>query len=342
MPPVLFFNAPRSCYRDVLVDPNELYITRAPVGGRERCLQRPPGLYDVAEMLKDLPEPWSKPSMLMCQWDCEGRCMPSNLKGLDCPKVLLVGDTHHTPQPLQRSIRLALAEPWDAVVLEFNRRHVHWFQEAGVKCPVVFIPCFTISPFNIPPPAKRTRGITFCGSLGPDHVYRRFVLQRLKDRGINVEIHAGVSREVAARIYNESRVSLNINLNGDFNLRNFEAIAAGGFLMTDHYEGGNHGLGWDDVDDLIERLEVFGTEEDSLSRGRESYRWFWENHSPAHKIAELQAYLSGRKPPMDPLSHAHPGNVWERIAIYEQVQDLVMQGRWRWDDMADLPRRRVV
>ncbi len=341
MPPVLFFNAPRDCYRDVIVDADEIYVTRAPVHGRERCIQRPPGVYDVAEVLREkVPDSHRKPSMVVCQWDCEGQCAPSNLKGVDCPKVLLVGDTHHTPQPLQRAIKLALAEPWDLVVLEFNGRHCHWFTEAGVKCPVVYIPCFTISPIDIPPPVKRTRGVTFCGNVGRDHVYRRHVLNTLAQRGVKVEVHSGVTPQQAATIYNESRVSLNISLNGDFNLRNYEAIAAGGFLMTNNYMGGNHGLGWDDVDDLIDRLDVFGSEEESLARARECYRYFWETHSPAHKIAALHRAMA-EKPSAPPVGLANPGNVWERIQIYEQVQQLVLEGRWRWDDMADLPKWRV-
>ncbi len=339
MPPVLFFNAPRECYRDTIVSDDELYITRAPVHGRERCIQRPPGLYDVAEILREqVPESHRKPSMVVCQWDCEGVCLPSNLKAVDCPKVLLVGDTHHTPMPLQRAIRLALDEPWDLVIVEFNDRHRHWFKEAGVKCPVEYIPCFTISPVDIPPPQKRTRGVTFCGNLGRPHVYRRHVLDRLKDKGIEVEIHSGVTREQAAKIYNESRVSLNISLNGDFNLRHFEAAAAGGFVMTDLYSDYPYGVGFDDVGDIAERLRTLADEPYSIRLGRKAYDYFWQHHSPACKIAALHKALTS-KPAVEPVGLAHPGNVWDRIRIYEMLQQLNLEGRYHRDDLGDLPRR---
>ncbi len=323
MPPVLFFNAPRDCYRDTLVSGDELYITRAPVGERTRCIQRPPGVYDVTAMLKDLSEPYREPTLVMCQWDCENVCRPTNLAGVKCPKVLLVGDTHHTHRPLTRAIQQALAEPWDLVVLEFNPQHVHWFTEVGVKN-VVYIPCFTISPYDIPPPAKRTRGVTFVGNVGPDHHYRRYVLAELKRRGVDVEVISGVTREQAARIYNESVASLNIPLNGDWNLRNEEIVAAGGYkVLFDR-----------NLDKYASNISWALREPDSALSQASIDRWgYFKSGGPSAKIYALSDALA-RRPRPAPIICPH---VWDRINIYEQVQELVCQGRWHKSDFADLP-----
>lgn len=322
MPPVLFFNAPRDCYRDVIVSPDELYITREPVGERQRCLQRPPGRYDVSAMLKDLPEEYREPSMVMCQWDCVGMCEPFNLKGVAGKKVLLVGDTHHTRQPLTRSIRLALAEPWDLVVLEFNPQHLHWFRDAGIRN-VACIPCFTISPIDIPPPEKRTRGITFVGSIGPDHKYRRYVLDELKRRGLDVEVISGVTRQEAAKIYNESLATLNIPLNGDFNLRNYEAPAAGGYLIA----GG--------IDEM-ERLIRDVTEVKSLEYAKERYALYWNQDSPEQKVRMLNRIMGITWLAVEPMRPSFFG----RLNLYEQIQELVCQGHLDVTDLLELPRWR--
>ncbi len=334
--PVLLFNAPRSCYRPILVGDGEHYNTRSPapsdVPTRDNISYRPRGRYDASALVASMTGNFHDPSIVVCQWDCEEQSIPYNLAGIKCPKVLIIGDTHHTPSPLTRSVRLALAEPWDLVVLEFNERHLHWFHEAGVK-QAVYIPCWSISPIDIKPPVKRTRGVTLCGSMGPDHVYRKRVFDALWEKGIKVEHFSG-SREFCAKIYNESLVSLNISLNGDFNLRNYEIAAAGGCMVG---EKDNNGDAWSSIDEMVGVIRKFSDPIWSLNRGRCSYDDFWWYKSPQQKIDALWKEAT-REVPTFKSPRIDTNDFWYQLSIYERVQEFVMRGQVRASDFDDLAR----
>ena len=323
--PVIFINPPRETYRDILIAPGELVSEVQHVPSPASVIQRPytrmAGPYDVAALTREMN---SNPSIVMCQWCCCDTSIPTNLGGIKCPKVLLVGDTHHTPQPLTRAIRLALSEPWDLVVLEFNEHHLKWFHEAGVFN-AVCIPCFTISPIDMPPPAKRTRGVVFAGNVGPDHIYRRKILDALTSRGIEIE-HVQGTREQCAKAYNEALVSLNISLNGDFNLRNYEISAAGGYQISER-----------SFDNLNELAKVLGSvsELESIRDAKLAYLRYWGNNSPAYKVEKLWQAVTepGRDRNIQP-----KGDFWQRLSIYEKVQEFVMRGAISPADFDGLPR----
>ncbi len=215
------------------VSPDEAYLSLDELRGSHPRRHQMPLDYDVAVALESLTSPWNNPPLVVCLWDSEGKCNPTNLQAVNGAKVLVLGDTHHGLRPLSRAIALARKEPWDLIVHAFNKHHVHWFDEAGLGSGrTVFLPSFGITPRRLEVPEKRTRGVTMCGRLSIQHVYRGCFMAALLERKLPVEAFQG-DAVYCARIYNESLISLNISLNGDFNLRNFEIAAAGGFCLAD-------------------------------------------------------------------------------------------------------------
>ena len=123
-PPVLlFFLAPQTNYRQPLFSAHEVFCgpdaTTERTPGLVRALQVPAGSFDVGDVLRELPAA-QQPELVIVKADATGRCLPSNLRRLKCPKVLLVGDTHHLRQPIRTLLRYALAEPFDFVVFDHS------------------------------------------------------------------------------------------------------------------------------------------------------------------------------------------------------------------------------
>lgn len=303
--PVILCEAPREFYRPILLAEGERYI-------------RPHGNCDVSVVSQDT-------SVIVCMWSAESNWMPQHLDKVDCPKVLMIGDTHHGFTPLTKTVRMAVNEPWDMVCLEFNRQHCHWFAEADAEN-VQWIPCWHITPHRTEPQPNKVWDVCMVGNTHC-HPYRRRVLAELAKAGINV-YQCTASPETAAKIYNRSRISLNVSLNGDFNLRNFEVVAAGGCVMNDRLSSysGQSELEWEFACDSIAKFvdmchNVLHTyPEFAEDHARASYDRFWSTHSPSHKISAFWRGLEGAKTWED--DRRQPGDLWNRIAKYEEAQEL--------------------
>ena len=92
------------------------------------------------------------------------------------------------------------------------------------------------------------------------------MLQQVQAAPLPLQTLRGPLAETA-NIYADSHITLNISLNGDLNLRVFEALAAGGFLLTDElgedsglsrlFEAGRHLDTWRTPGELIEKIRHY-------------------------------------------------------------------------------------
>jgi spore maturation protein CgeB len=91
-------------------------------------------------------------------------------------------------------------------------------------------------------------------------------------------------------------------LNGDLNLRVFEVISSGGFLLTDRlapqsgidllFEDGKHFVSFSNIDDLTEKIRYFLQHpEEAFAIARNGCQHYWENYAPEKNIARLMHYL---------------------------------------------------
>lgn len=188
------------------------------------------GEYDIAAVAARLPA-HRRPELIVVKADATCGNFPRGLDRFRCPKVLLVGDTHHFRDPVRALLRYAAAENFDFIALDHTRHHAHFFLEAGFER-VYWLPALDYVLRPRPRPATFSHELTFVGQVGAFHPYRRQLLTAVADAGLPLKIFRAPP-EQTADIYAASAITLNCSLNGDLNLRIFEALGAGGFLLTD-------------------------------------------------------------------------------------------------------------
>lgn len=77
----------------------------------------------------------------------------------------------------------------------------------------------------------------------------------------------------AAEIFNQSRIVFNVSSRKELNMRHFEALGAGAFLLTDNipesenvFKEGVHFAGYDNMDDMIDKARFYLKEENAQER----------------------------------------------------------------------------
>jgi glycosyltransferase involved in cell wall biosynthesis/Flp pilus assembly protein TadD len=300
---VSFFLSSRNVYRPMLFSRNEIFCgpdcETIKKNGLFNTIKTPVGVFDIKSILSMLPE-IQQPEVVFVKADATGRCFPVNLNILKCPKVLMLGDTHHLKMPIRSLLKYAVAEKFDIIMSDHDRQHLHFFSEAGFE-KVTWIPSFNIYPHKQPFFDNKLYDVSFVGQVGRWHPYRRHVLNHLTEQGILLKIFK-VPHEKAAEIYAQSLINLNISLNGDLNLRVFEVLSSGGLLLTDRlgsesglellFKDGEHFVYFRDEKDLVDKINYFlrypNEAKEIAKNGYEEYK---RNHTPEKKIRELMDYV---------------------------------------------------
>jgi predicted O-linked N-acetylglucosamine transferase (SPINDLY family) len=308
---LLFFLSPQESYRQPLFSSEEIFCgpdteTRN-VAGRAKSLKVPVGSFDVRDVVRTLPAS-QQPELVIVKADATGRNLPRNLGHLKCPKILLVGDTHHMGQPVQSLLRYAKEEPFDFVIFDHTRHHAHFFAEAGVKN-VHWLPAVDYGFVSRELIKKPSRPLTFVGQAGRHHPYRCWVLDQVKAAGLPLEVLQGTLTQTAD-LYADSQITLNVSLNGDLNLRVFESLAAGGFLLTDElsadsglpqlFEAGKHLDTWRTPEELIEKIRYYRAHPAEAQRIRKAGQAeLLRAHHPEVKLREFYDLIfSGKMNPV--------------------------------------------
>jgi hypothetical protein len=199
--------------------PRMMYAGRTPIG-----------VYDLKVALEsqDLARRYD---LVVVYADASGMNFPLNLDAFDCPKVLVVGDTHHLKSPLRQMIEYARDARFDFVTSICNRQHLRWFTAAGFSR-VAWFPGLAIRHVARPFQRNRKQHLGFVGQSGGRHMRRARLMELLRSSDVPLTACNG-SRDLTADVYAESVASFNASLNGDFNFRVFEVLSAGGCLLTD-------------------------------------------------------------------------------------------------------------
>ena len=344
---LLFMLGPRSAYRPVLYSTREIFCGpdaadhRAP-DGQPIGIRTPVGPYDAAQVVAAAAGGRVEPDLVVVKADATGRNFPLNLAAFACPKVLVVGNTQHLDAPIRRLLAYARQEKFDFVVSDHKRHHLHFFVEAGFPR-VAWLPALNVHPHRQPPTSHEPRReLLFVGQTGKYHPFRNQVLGAVKQSGLPLTVTVAPQARAAA-LYAGSAISLNCSLNGDLNLRVFEVLSSGGFLLTDRlapeaglellFEEGLHYEAFGGVPELIEKarryLERPAAAAAIARAGAEAY---WRAHEPSRKAHELMSFVfEGRLPAAYDIVRERraasvPAASFEavmaRAPIYEALQEL--------------------
>ena len=146
--------------------------------------------------------------------------------------------------------------------------------------------------------------MSFVGQIGPLHPYRYHILDEMTAQGIPLETFSG-SQEKAAEVYANSQINLNVSLNGDLNMRVFEVLSSGGFLLTDTlkpeaglealFEVGKHLDTYESKADLYQKIKYYLNHPDLTQQiAKAGSELFWQQHQPEQKVQQLLDHLQGR------------------------------------------------
>ncbi|MBJ43082.1 MAG: hypothetical protein CMJ80_07345 [Planctomycetaceae bacterium] len=336
-------------------------------GHRQLSFQTPSGEYDIRSVIEKLPNN-QKPELIVVKADATKGNHPLNIDSLSIPSLLIIGDTMHQRQPLQTMLTYASEQKFDYYIADHGKRHLHFFHQIGINAH--WLPGLLIRTWDIPFQEQREIPLSFVGQAGRFHPNRRFLLDCLNRDNFSL-LETQSSQEQACIIYAKSKITLNPSMMGDINLRVFEALSAGGFLITDDispqagknqiFRDGDHLVLFEDYEDLKCKIKYYlDNPSEALKIAQQGYSEFWANHSPEVKKKQLMKLVfEGEIPPLydgrcDRRSTVFPietkDSLFKRIQKYEYLQSihrvkenlrilfLTVSNQYLLSDLVDLPR----
>jgi hypothetical protein len=235
--------------------------------GRVLSLNTPSGAYDLYAISEKLPDE-QKPDVVVCLVDASWRNLPRNLSRFQCPKILLLADTHHMQSPITNMLKYIHLEKFDRIIDLYCRHHMRILSSYGVEnlfwFPGMTFPHGDEIIHSSRSELGRTKQIAFVGQVGRFHPRRKAVIKALQSNSLPLNCQA-VPQNLALKFYGSSLLGFNSSLNGDLNLRVFEIISSGAALLTDKLsaesglesllEDGRDILVYDSPEEMIEKAK---------------------------------------------------------------------------------------
>jgi glycosyltransferase involved in cell wall biosynthesis len=343
-----FFLASADHYRKTMFSNNEIFVgpdcETTWDGETLLSLKIAPGKIEintVLEIIEKLPQDQT-PELIVVKADATRRVEVLGLKECGIETILIAGNTQHGQNPIEYLTSYAKEQDFSYIISDHKKHHLHWFAKAGIPTNrLFFIPALNINTEKCDLEGNR-KGILFFGGVRKDiHPFRYATLTKLKADITSLEILQG-NQERGPQLYNSHLINLNISLNADLNLRVFEIIAAGGFLLTDRlsadsglfecFEEGVEFEAFGSYEELLEKINFYeANPEKALEIAKAGYNRFWKDHSPEKKFEAFWSIVEGVAKPFlkmegDDRCVELPQIAFEnRLSVYEELQDIHRQ-----------------
>ena len=208
------------------------------------------------------------------------------------PVVYWPTDTHINGKSYE--YRLSLARKSD-IVFNAQKPAVEQMEKDGVKS--LWLPC-AVEPqayprYNL---ASKHYDVCFVGYINGEE--RVEALDRLFREFPNFFFGQRLF-ENAARIYADSKICFNIALNNDVNMRNWEVLGSGGFLLTKRLpalsellQDGVHCVMWDTLDDAMEKAKYYLEHQEERDKiAKAGYERTIKEHTYEQRFKEIFSKL---------------------------------------------------
>jgi hypothetical protein len=276
--------------------------------------------YSARTVLPELFSTWDQMPSCYLAIDPGERFFPPGVEDLPIPTACWLGDVH------LGHWREDMAQFFDVVFVP-HLDYVARYREVVGHEQVYWLPWYVPDLVRPMSQLERIYEVGFVGSNVRPHrrtprAQRLYLLGqhfRMNDRSVSVD-HTGL-----ARVYSQSKIVVNITINGDVNLRLFEGTACGALLLTDsHANGieqlfdlGHEVIVYDNDLDLLDKVNYYlAHEAERLQIAEAGQQRCLRDHTWTRRAEQLLSHLNG------PLVHCAPmrsAGAKERRALRRRI-----------------------
>jgi hypothetical protein len=234
---------------------------------------------------------------LLVAIDPIGVRFPSDLDKSPCPTAIYLIDVH---QNLEH--RLKLAHCFDYVFVA-QKDYLPVFIDAGIKN-VFWLPLACDPTFHLSPEATEAKHyeIGFVGNFGAGDGQRQKILNIMSQRFKMNDLRRSYRPEEIGLIYSRSELVFNWSINGDVNMRIFEALCSGRLLLTNMVPNGleelftdkKHLVIYHSINELIELAQYYldhPVEREAIARNGQQE--VLANHTYQHRAEQILSTIFG-------------------------------------------------
>ena len=190
--------------------------------------------------------------------DPSGPVWPLGFESLPCPKAAYLIDVH-----MNLRLRLTYAPFFDFLFVA-QKDYVAAFHRAGFRN-TWWLPLACDPDLHCTDETTRPIDVGFVGQLGAKRSRRHAVLTNVLPQYATNDFTRSYNPADMARLYARSKIVFNTSVNGDLNMRVFEALGSGALLVTDRIDNGLselfeedvHYVGYSTIPEAHEKLRYY-------------------------------------------------------------------------------------
>ncbi len=211
-----------------------------------------------------------------------------DFNSLDAPAAYWAIDSH---LKFDKHIKKTRVQDYDFLFVA-QEDYISQYREKGCKN-VYWLPLACDPEIHKPHNLPLKYDICFVGGLGPDSPRREIILKLQKE--FNMFVGQRYLHDMA-RIYSQSKIVFNKSLQGDLNMRVFEAISCARLLLTDRICNGleelfidkKHLVIYDSYEDLVEKAHYYLKHpEERNAIAQKGQEEVWKKHSYRYRARHL-------------------------------------------------------